>query len=148
MYSIGGTLADTLDDLISSRRIEPQLAIKIMTNFDKAIAQVLGEKVKARMSFKVGDYSSTSPSLRTPVSVMLFSSATRDLIGSTYLSASCHPFIWACSSSFLQTDQFCRDTLTHTVSVMTFGPSYLRTLRSSWTTRSRLRSRRSESSAC
>ncbi|KAI4745985.1 hypothetical protein E4T50_03704 [Aureobasidium sp. EXF-12298] len=50
--SIGGTLADTLDDLISSRRIEPQLAIKIMTNFDKAIAQVLGEKVKARMSFK------------------------------------------------------------------------------------------------
>ena len=51
--SIGGTLADTLDDLISSRRIEPQLAIKIMTNFDKAIAQVLGEKVKARMSFKV-----------------------------------------------------------------------------------------------
>lgn len=57
MYSIGGTLADTLDDLISSRRIEPQLAIKIMTNFDKAIAQVLGEKVKARMSFKVGDAS-------------------------------------------------------------------------------------------
>ncbi|KAG9536044.1 hypothetical protein KCU77_g6640, partial [Aureobasidium melanogenum] len=50
--SIGGTLADTLDDLISSRRIEPQLAIKIMTNFDKAIAQVLSEKVKARMSFK------------------------------------------------------------------------------------------------
>jgi transcription initiation factor TFIIA small subunit len=55
MQSIGGTLADTLDDLISSRRIEPQLAIKIMTNFDKAIAHVLGEKVKARMSFKVRD---------------------------------------------------------------------------------------------
>ncbi|KAI5199051.1 hypothetical protein E4T42_06495 [Aureobasidium subglaciale] len=50
--SIGSTLADTLDDLISSRRIEPQLAIKIMTNFDQVIAQVLGEKVKARMSFK------------------------------------------------------------------------------------------------
>ncbi|CAD0082953.1 unnamed protein product, partial [Aureobasidium vineae] len=52
IYSIGGTLADTLDDLISSRRIEPQLAIKIMTNFDQVIAQVLGDKVKARMSFK------------------------------------------------------------------------------------------------
>jgi transcription initiation factor TFIIA small subunit len=52
LSSIGGTLADTLDDLISSRRIEPQLAIKIMTNFDQVIAQVLGEKVKARMSFK------------------------------------------------------------------------------------------------
>ena len=46
-------LADTLDDLSSSRRIEPQLAIKIMTNFDQIISQVLGEKVKARMSFKV-----------------------------------------------------------------------------------------------
>jgi len=34
--------------------------MKIMSNFDQAIAQVLGEKVKARMSFKVielvGDY--------------------------------------------------------------------------------------------
>jgi len=50
--SIGVALADTLDDLISSRRIEPQLAMKIMANFDQVIAQVLGEKVKSRMSFK------------------------------------------------------------------------------------------------
>ncbi|TKA33781.1 Transcription initiation factor IIA subunit 2 [Salinomyces thailandicus] len=50
--SIGIALADTLDDLISSRRIEPQLAMKIMSNFDAKIAAVLGEKVKARMSFK------------------------------------------------------------------------------------------------
>ncbi|KAG9527502.1 hypothetical protein KCU99_g453, partial [Aureobasidium melanogenum] len=71
--SIGGTLADTLDDLISSRRIEPQLAIKIMTNFDKAIAQVLGEKVKARMSFKVGDHFPTSPKLGAPLSVIFLS---------------------------------------------------------------------------
>lgn len=53
MSSIGIALADTLDDLISSRRIEPQLAMKIMSNFDAKIAAVLGEKVKARMSFKV-----------------------------------------------------------------------------------------------
>lgn len=52
-FSIGLALADTLDDLISSRRIEPQLAIKIMTHFDQIMSQVLGEKVKARMSFKV-----------------------------------------------------------------------------------------------
>ena len=51
--SIGTALADTLDDLISSRRIEPQLAMKIMTTFDESIAKVLNEKVKARMSFKV-----------------------------------------------------------------------------------------------
>ncbi|KAF2162608.1 hypothetical protein M409DRAFT_58031 [Zasmidium cellare ATCC 36951] len=50
--SIGLALADTLDDLISSRRIEPQLAMRIMANFDQAIATVLGDKVKARMSFK------------------------------------------------------------------------------------------------
>ncbi|KAK5132292.1 Transcription initiation factor IIA small chain (TFIIA 13.5 kDa subunit) [Meristemomyces frigidus] len=50
--SIGVALADTLDDLISSRRIEPQLAMRIMQNFDEKIAQVLGEKVKARLSFK------------------------------------------------------------------------------------------------
>lgn len=50
---IGLALADTLDDLISSRRIEPQLAMRIMANFDQSIATVLGEKVKARMTFKV-----------------------------------------------------------------------------------------------
>ena len=51
--SVGNSLADTLDDLISSRRIEPQLAMRIMQHFDEKIAAVLGEKVKARMSFKV-----------------------------------------------------------------------------------------------
>ena len=43
---------ETLDDLISSRRIEPQLAMRIMQNFDEAVAKVLAEKVKARMTFK------------------------------------------------------------------------------------------------
>ncbi|KAF2143738.1 uncharacterized protein K452DRAFT_325671 [Aplosporella prunicola CBS 121167] len=50
--SIGLTLMDTLDELISTRRMEPQLAIKIMQNFDKALADVISDKVKARMSFK------------------------------------------------------------------------------------------------
>ncbi|OCL12601.1 transcription initiation factor IIA, gamma subunit [Glonium stellatum] len=50
--SLGGSLTDTLDDLISERRIEPQLAMKILTNFDKAVADVLAEKVKARLTFK------------------------------------------------------------------------------------------------
>lgn len=53
MISIGLALADTLDDLISSRRIEPQLAMRILQNFDQSIANVLGDKVKARMNFKV-----------------------------------------------------------------------------------------------
>ncbi|EON61027.1 hypothetical protein W97_00237 [Coniosporium apollinis CBS 100218] len=50
--SIGSALTDTLDDLIMTRKIEPQLAMKIITNFDKAVADTLAEKVKSRMSFK------------------------------------------------------------------------------------------------
>lgn len=49
-------LTDTLDDLISDRRIEPQLAMKILANFDRSITEVLAEKVKARLSFKVRSY--------------------------------------------------------------------------------------------
>lgn len=45
-------LTDTLDDLISDRRIEPQLAMKILANFDRSITEVLAEKVKARLTFK------------------------------------------------------------------------------------------------
>ena len=51
--SIGMTLTDTLDDLISERRIEPQLAMKILANFDRSITEVLADKVKARLTFKV-----------------------------------------------------------------------------------------------
>lgn len=51
--SIGLALTDTLDDLISERRIEPQLAMKILANFDRSITEVLSDKVKARLTFKV-----------------------------------------------------------------------------------------------
>ncbi|EKD20047.1 hypothetical protein LZ554_004701 [Drepanopeziza brunnea f. sp. 'monogermtubi'] len=50
--SIGMALTDTLDDLISDRRIEPQLAMKILANFDRSITEVLADKVKARLTFK------------------------------------------------------------------------------------------------
>lgn len=52
--SLGGALTDTLDMLITERRIEPQLAMKILINFDKAVADVLSDKVKSRLTFKVG----------------------------------------------------------------------------------------------
>jgi transcription initiation factor TFIIA small subunit len=54
--SIGMALTDTLDDLISERRIEPQLAMKILANFDRSITEVLADKVKARLTFKVHTY--------------------------------------------------------------------------------------------
>jgi Transcription initiation factor IIA, gamma subunit, helical domain len=53
LSSIGMALTDTLDDLISERRIEPQLAMKILANFDRSITEVLADKVKARLTFKV-----------------------------------------------------------------------------------------------
>lgn len=53
LNSIGATLTDTLDDLITDTRMDPQLAMKILANFDRAIADVLQEKVKSRLTFKV-----------------------------------------------------------------------------------------------
>ncbi|EFX02934.1 transcription initiation factor iia small chain [Grosmannia clavigera kw1407] len=50
--SIGYALTDTLDELIRENRIDPQLAMKVLQNFDRAIAETLQEKVKARLSFK------------------------------------------------------------------------------------------------
>ncbi|KAI5815834.1 transcription initiation factor IIA, gamma subunit, helical domain-containing protein [Pyronema omphalodes] len=50
--SIGMALTDALDDLISEGRIAPQLAMKILNNFDKHVTEVLSEKVKANLTFK------------------------------------------------------------------------------------------------
>ncbi|EEQ35111.1 Transcription initiation factor IIA subunit 2 [Microsporum canis] len=50
--SIGLSLTDTLDDLINEGRIEPQLAMKILSNFDRVITEVLADKVKCKLSFK------------------------------------------------------------------------------------------------
>jgi hypothetical protein len=54
--SLGLSLTDTLDDLINDQRIEPQLAMKVLANFDRVVTEVLAEKVKARLTFKVFQY--------------------------------------------------------------------------------------------
>jgi hypothetical protein len=46
-------LTDTLDDLINEGRIEPQLAMKVLSNFDRVITEALAEKAKAKLTFKV-----------------------------------------------------------------------------------------------
>jgi Transcription initiation factor IIA, gamma subunit, helical domain len=51
--SIGASLMDTIDDLINEGHIEPQLAMKILGNFDRIVQEVLADKVKARLTFKV-----------------------------------------------------------------------------------------------
>jgi predicted LPLAT superfamily acyltransferase len=53
LSSIGSALIDTLDELIHSNRIEPQTAMRVLSQFDKSMTEVLGDKVKARMNFKV-----------------------------------------------------------------------------------------------
>ncbi|ATY63947.1 transcription initiation factor iia small chain [Cordyceps militaris] len=50
--SIGLALTDTLDDLISESRIHPQLAMKILGNFDQAITEALQKNVRCRLQFK------------------------------------------------------------------------------------------------
>lgn len=52
-HSIGATLIDSLDELVRLGRIEPQLAMKILQKFDQIVTDVLADKVKARLSFKV-----------------------------------------------------------------------------------------------
>lgn len=46
-------MTDALDELIGDERIDPQLAMKVLTQFDRIIAETLQEKVKARLTFKV-----------------------------------------------------------------------------------------------
>ena len=56
--SIGIALIDTLDELVNQSSIEPQLAMKVLATFDKAASEVLQEKVKSRMHFKVASLQS------------------------------------------------------------------------------------------
>ncbi|GME71807.1 unnamed protein product [Ambrosiozyma monospora] len=49
--TIGTSLADALDTLIVDQRIQPQLAMKVLTNFDRVTSENLKD-VKSKMSFK------------------------------------------------------------------------------------------------
>lgn len=53
LSSLGTTLTDALDDLIGAERMDPQLAMKVLMQFDRVITEALNEKVKARLTFKV-----------------------------------------------------------------------------------------------
>jgi transcription initiation factor TFIIA small subunit len=50
--AVGRTLIDSLDELIQSGLIDPQLAMKILSQFDASVAEALAQKVKAKSSFK------------------------------------------------------------------------------------------------
>ncbi|PWN45389.1 transcription initiation factor IIA, gamma subunit [Ceraceosorus guamensis] len=50
--SIGMQLTDALDELIQSGHINPVLAMKVLTQFDKSVADTLNKKVKSKSSLK------------------------------------------------------------------------------------------------
>ncbi|CAO1425616.1 unnamed protein product [Diamesa serratosioi] len=50
--TLGNTLQESLDELISYGQITPQLALKVLLQFDKSINQALSNKVKSRITFK------------------------------------------------------------------------------------------------
>ncbi|KAF8526613.1 transcription initiation factor IIA, gamma subunit, helical domain-containing protein [Hysterangium stoloniferum] len=50
--SIGMALTDSLDELITSGAITPQLAMKVLTQFDKSLTETLSKQVKTKTSLK------------------------------------------------------------------------------------------------
>lgn len=53
--SIGSALADALDTLISDEKIQPQLAMRILNNFDRIVSENLKAErglVKSKLTFK------------------------------------------------------------------------------------------------
>ncbi|KAI8601686.1 transcription initiation factor IIA, gamma subunit, helical domain-containing protein [Dissophora ornata] len=50
--SIGLALIDSLDELIQSGHINPQLAMRVLAQFDMSIAEALSTRVRNRVQFK------------------------------------------------------------------------------------------------
>lgn len=53
LLSIGMQLTDALDELIQSGHINPVLAMKVLTQFDRSVAETLNKSVKAKSNLKV-----------------------------------------------------------------------------------------------
>lgn len=51
--TLGVTLTEALDELIQSGHINPQLAMKVLSQFDKSMAEALSDNVRSRVQFKV-----------------------------------------------------------------------------------------------
>lgn len=51
--TLGNTLQETLDEFIQCGQISPELAKKVLVQFDKSINVALSSRIKNRLSFKV-----------------------------------------------------------------------------------------------
>ncbi|KAG6866457.1 hypothetical protein C0991_003975 [Blastosporella zonata] len=65
--SIGMALTDSLDELITSGAITPQLAMKVLQQFDKSLADTMVKQVKTKTSLKVPTILPSSVSANRPV---------------------------------------------------------------------------------
>ncbi|XP_034245003.1 transcription initiation factor IIA subunit 2 [Thrips palmi] len=52
--TLGSTLQESLDELIQYGQITPQLAMKVLLQFDKSVNSALAGRVRSRLSFKAG----------------------------------------------------------------------------------------------
>nr|CAG4641385.1 EOG090X0L7F [Eulimnadia texana] len=52
--TLGNTLQESLDELIQYGQITPQLAMKVLLQFDKSMNNSLATRVKNRLTFKSG----------------------------------------------------------------------------------------------
>ena len=52
--TLGNTLQESLDELIQNGEITPQLALKMLLQFDQATNTALATRVKNRLTFKAG----------------------------------------------------------------------------------------------
>ncbi|CAH1977503.1 unnamed protein product [Acanthoscelides obtectus] len=52
--TLGHTLQESLDELIQYGQITPQLAGRVLLQFDRSINQTLATRVKSRITFKAG----------------------------------------------------------------------------------------------
>nr|CAG4638877.1 EOG090X0L7F [Cyclestheria hislopi] len=50
--TLGNTLQESLDELIQYGQITPQLALKVLLQFDRAMNNALATRVKNRLTFK------------------------------------------------------------------------------------------------
>ncbi|KAM0008215.1 putative transcription initiation factor IIA, gamma subunit [Helianthus debilis subsp. tardiflorus] len=51
--TIGMCLTETLDEMVSSGILGPELAIQVLVQFDKSMAEALDTQVKTKVSIKV-----------------------------------------------------------------------------------------------
>ncbi|KAK2539241.1 Gtf2a2 [Columba livia] len=51
--TLGNSLQESLDELIQSQQITPQLALQVLLQFDKAINSALAQRVRNRVNFRI-----------------------------------------------------------------------------------------------